>query len=229
MADSANRMAAYNHYGQKIGSKGERTRAAIIAATVILLESRGLRDVSVVEVAREAGVSPASFYVYFRGVPEVVLAALQSASQTSPELEDLLARDWHEGDAAASASRFVEAYTSLWNANATIFRVRNLAAEEGDERFYVARMQAAQPMMAGISAAIGRAQARGRVPAQLEPRACAGTMLMMLERLAAVGPLTRDHDGLSYRTLKDAAAYTLLAMLGKGGASLPLQQSSAGD
>lgn len=229
MADPATRTASYNHYGQKIGSKGERTRAGIIAATVGLLESRGLRDVSVVEVAREAGVSPASFYVYFRGVPEVVLEALEHASQTSPELEDLLERDWTEDDASRTALRFVEAYADLWNAKGTIFRVRNLAAEEGDERFYAARMKAAQPMMARISAAIARAQARGRAPCELEPRACAGTILMMLERLSAVGPMTPEQDGLSYRSLKDAAAYTLLAVLGEVTTSPLLLQSSAGD
>lgn len=206
--------ASYNHYGQKIGSKGERTRRALIEATVELLQSNGLRDVSVVDVARAAGISPATFYVYFRGVPEVVLAALQDASQTSPELEDLIGRDWKAAGAAGAAARFVDAYTRLWNANGTVFRVRNLAAEEGDARFYQARMQAAGPMMLGISAAVARAQAAGRVPASLSARACAGTILMMLERLAAVGPLTQEGDGLSYAALKDAAAHTLLAMVG---------------
>lgn len=214
MPKAASAAASYNHYGQKIGTKGERTRRALIEATVELLQSQGLRDVSVVDVARAAGISPATFYVYFRGVPEAVLAALQDASQTSPELEELIGRDWQAAGAREAAARFVEAYTRLWNANGTIFRVRNLAAEEGDERFYQARMEAAGPMMAGISAAVGRAQNAGRLPQGLSARACAGTILMMLERLAAVGPLTQQGDGLSYGALKDAAAHTLLAMVG---------------
>lgn len=214
MAKSGSTAAVYNHYGQKIGSKGERTRRALIEATVELLQSQGLRDVSVVDVARLAQISPATFYVYFRGVPEVVLAALEGASQTSPELEALIGRDWQAPGAREAAAQFVEVYTQLWNSNGTIFRVRNLAAEEGDERFYRARMQAAGPMMLGISAAVARAQAAGRVPAGLSARACAGTILMMLERLAAVGPLTAESDGLSYAALKDAAAHTLLAMVG---------------
>lgn len=208
---------SYNHYGQKIGSKGERTRQALIDATVKLLESHGLRDVSVSDVAREAGTSPATFYVYFRGVPEVVLAALEGASQTSPELEELIGRDWLEDQPEQQAQRFVEAYTTLWNRNGTVFRVRNLAAEEGDERFYRARMNAARPMMEGIAAAVARAQQAGRLPAALSPRACAGTMLMMLERLSAVGPMTQESDGLSYASLKAAAAHTVAAMLGARG------------
>ncbi len=214
MPKAASAAASYNHYGQKIGSKGERTRRALIEATVELLQSQGLRDVSVVDVARAAGISPATFYVYFRGVPEVVLAALEDASQTSPELEELIGRDWQAAGAHETAARFVEAYTRLWNANGTVFRVRNLAAEEGDARFYEARMRAAGPMMAGIADAVARAQAAGRLPQGLSARACAGTILMMLERLAAVGPLTQEGDGLSYGALKDAAAHTLLAMVG---------------
>ncbi len=204
----------YNHYGQKIGGKGERTRQMLIAATVDLLESRGLRDVAVVDVARAANLSAATFYVYFRGVPEVVLAALAQASFTTPELEDLIARDWRMPGAALAAQRFVEGYTRLWNANGVIFRVRNLAAEEGDQRFREARLRATRPLMTALEDAASRAQANGRLPQTLAPRACAATLLMMLERLAAVGPMTPSGPSLSYRSLKQAAAHTLMVMLG---------------
>ena len=211
------RPDAYNHYGQKIGSKGERTRQLLIDVTVDLLETHGLRDVSVVDVARAANTSPATFYVYFRGVPEVVLAALETASQTSPELEALLGQDWLAPGAAKNALPFVEAYTALWNRNRTIFRVRNLAAEEGDDRFYKARMLAATPMMAALTEQIARAQAAGHTPADLSARACAGTVLMMLERLAAIGPITHEDQGIDYAALKASAAYTVAFMLGARG------------
>ena len=71
-----------------------------------------------------------------------------------------------------------------------------------------------RPMMDALTAAAARAQAAGRVPAELSPRACAGTMLMMLERLSAIGPITVEGDGLGYAPLKAAAAHTLAAMLG---------------
>ncbi|GHA05129.1 TetR family transcriptional regulator [Novosphingobium arvoryzae] len=211
------RPDAYNHYGQKIGSKGERTRQLLIDVTVDLLETHGLRDVSVVDVARAANTSPATFYVYFRGVPEVVLAALETASQTSPELEALLGQDWLAPGAAQHALPFVEAYTALWNRHRTIFRVRNLAAEEGDDRFYKARMQAATPMMGALTEQIARAQAAGLAPSDLSARACAGTILMMLERLAAIGPITHEDQGIGYAALKSAAAYTVAFMLGARG------------
>jgi AcrR family transcriptional regulator len=208
------RAGGYNHYGQKIGSKGERTRQALIDATVELLGSHGLRDVSVADVARAAKTSPATFYVYFRGVPEVVLAALDGALQTSPEIEALFAKNWQGDDATGVARDFVDTYCAMWNRNRTIFRVRNMAAEEGDERFYRARMEAAVPVMNALTAQIQRAQAAGLVPSELKPRSCAGTILMMLERLAAIGPITEERDDISYDTLRAAAAYSVALMLG---------------
>lgn len=209
-----------NQNGQKIGSKGQRTRRLLIDTTVALLETHGLRDLSVMDVARAAETSPATFYVYFRGVPEVVLAALDDALQTSPELETALAQDWLAPGMAGKAIAVVIAYTDLWNRHRTVLRVRNLAAEEGDARFYAARTDASRPMMAELSGQIRRAQAAGRVPAALSAPACAGTILMMLERLAAIGPThlggERQGDGISYAELRAAAAHTLANVLGVG-------------
>lgn len=206
--------ASADGMARKLGAKGQRTRQQLIDATVALLETNGLRDVSVVDVARAANTSPATFYVYFKGVPEAVLAALDNASQTSPELEALIDRDWLGPGAMEDARMFVERYTELWNRNRNIFVVRNLAAEEGDTRFYEARMQQARPMMKAISEQVSRAQAAGRTPADLSPSACSGTILMMLERLAAIGPISRGEDGVSYANLKAAAAHHLAIMLG---------------
>lgn len=204
----------YNQHGQKIGSKGERTRNALITSTVELLETHGLRDVSVADVARHARTSPATFYVYFRDVADVVLAALENTAQTSPEVEEIASRDWLARGNEACSRRFVDSYCELWNRHRTIFCVRNMAAEEGDERFYAARMTAAMPMMEVLTAKIAQAQAAGLVPPELKPRSCAGTVLMMLERLAAIGPVTRADDDISYESLRAAAAHSVALMVG---------------
>jgi hypothetical protein len=76
-------------------------------------------------------------------------------------------------------------------------------------------MKQAVPMMTAISGQVARAQGAGRIPAHLSPRSCAGTILMMLERLSAIGPISRDHDdGVSYAELKAAAAHSIAMMLG---------------
>lgn len=206
--------ANYNQNGQKIGSKGQRTRRLLIDTTVELLETHGLRDLSVVDVARHAGTSSATFYVYFRDVPEVVLAALDIFSPVPEELEALINHDWFAPKALDQALAFVEAYTQYWNQHRTIFLVRNLASEEGDERFYDMRAETMRPLLDAMSHQIAHAQTTGRMEASLDPWACAGTLAMMLERLASVGPLSATRRGVSYEALKRSAAYTFAHMLG---------------
>jgi hypothetical protein len=64
---------------------------------------------------------------------------------------------------------------------------------------------------------IERAQVAGKLPAALKPRSCAATILMLLERLAAIGPITDERDDISYDALKAAAAHTVAMMLGARG------------
>lgn len=207
---------AYNQNGQKLGSKGYRTRKMLIETTVELLETRGLRQISVADVARAADTSPGTFYVYFRDVSDVVLAALENISHTSAEMEAIIAEDWLVPGAAARALDLVVAFTDQWNMHRTIFSVRNLAGEEGDIRFSQARTNAAQPMIRALVSQIRRAQQAERVPAELSAYACAATIVMTLERLAAVGPTQPTKEGLNYAELRRSAAFVTATMLGAG-------------
>jgi AcrR family transcriptional regulator len=209
--DAAERLI--NQNGQRIGAKGQRTRQRLIEVTIELLETHGLRDLTVAEVARVAQTSPATFYVYFDGVPDVVLAALETASQTSPEMLDLIAQDWVGHDGLAKAREFVGLYCKLWSAHGTIFRVRNLAAEEGDPRFMEARRDAVRPLLALLGKRVDAAKAAGRVAAGLDGQANAAAILILLERLAAVGPLMTG-EGPSHDLIKDAAADIVAHALG---------------
>jgi AcrR family transcriptional regulator len=203
-----------NQIGQKIGAKGLRTRQKLMSVTVDLLETHGLRDLTVAEIARVAETSPATFYVYFEGVPELLLAALEQTTQSAPELMAMLERDWAGPDGYRTARDFVELYCAHWREFSTVFRCRNLASEEGDERFQAARRTSVVPLIDALSARIASAQAAGRVPHHLQPRASAGAVLTLLERLAAVGPTTPEQPGMSLKTLKESAAHMVANMLG---------------
>lgn len=209
--DTAERLI--NQNGQRIGAKGQRTRQRLIEVTVELLETHGLRDLTVAEVARVAQTSPATFYVYFDGVPDVVLAALETASQTSPEMLDLIAQDWVGHDGLAKAREFVGLYCKLWSANGTVFRVRNLAAEEGDPRFMEARRHAVRSLLALLADSVDAAKAAGRVAAALDGQANAAAILILLERLAAVLPLMTG-ESPSHDLIQDSAADMIAHALG---------------
>src|SRR5262245_41368557 len=60
--------------GRSLGPRGVETRRRLLDATRVLLETHGVRDLRVVDIAREVGTSPATFYQYFRDVEEAVLA-----------------------------------------------------------------------------------------------------------------------------------------------------------
>jgi AcrR family transcriptional regulator len=203
-----------NQIGQTIGAKGLRTRQKLINVTVELLETHGLRDLTVAEIARVAATSPATFYVYFEGVPEVVLAALDQTMQSAPDLMAMLDGDLADGGEMDRTREFVELYCAYWWGYRTIFRCRNLAAEEGDARFLAARRSAVAPLMAALSKRIKAAQQDGRLPTHLEPRASAGAILTLIERLAAVGPMTPAQPGINFESLKDSAAFMIAGMMG---------------
>src|SRR5947209_9300350 len=51
--------------GRPLGRRAQQTRRRLLDATQELLESRSIRDVRVVDIARAVGTSPATFYQYF--------------------------------------------------------------------------------------------------------------------------------------------------------------------
>jgi hypothetical protein len=112
------------------------------------------------------------------------------------------------------AREFVERYCAYWWGYRIIFRCRNLAAEEGDARFLAARRSAVAPLMEALSERIKIAQQAGKLPAHLRPRASAGAILTLIERLAAVGPTTPVQPGIDFNALKDSAAFMIANMMG---------------
>ncbi len=197
--------------GKDIGRKGQNTRRKIIDGTVALLETMSLRDLRVAEVARAVGTSPASFYVYFSDVSEVVLAAINELSQSTPEILALLGDEWTAVTGAALAQTMVEMHCAYWNAHRTLFRIRNLAAEEGDQRFVDSRARSMLPLVVAISRKIEIAQRSGSVPAGLHPLATSGVIVAMLERVAAIMPDTARQ--FLPTDMVDATAFIMARML----------------
>ena len=58
-------------------SKGERTRERIGQIALDMMRTRGLEQVRVEEIAREAGVTKSSFYSYFSSKNEILIHLLQ--------------------------------------------------------------------------------------------------------------------------------------------------------
>lgn len=171
--------------GRALGRRALQTRTRLLEVTEELLGRRPLREISVADIARSAGTSPASFYQYFKNVEE---AALELAERASEELPALVARidgSWEGADGAARARDLVEAFLAHWDAHRAVLRLRNLAAEEGDARFLDLRARSMVPVLDALAQRVAAAQSSGRNDPALHPRAAAAAMTASLEILAS--------------------------------------------
>ena len=176
---------------RKPGAKGLQTRRQIIDVTISLLDQTRLRDLTVAQIARKAGVSTSTFYVYFKDVSDVVLAGLDELSVATPRLMEILSRDWSKDAAADLSDTLVTEYVNHWWEHRTLLRIRNLAAEEGDERFVLVRQNAVRPFLARVAEIVAERQKAGLFRRDLSALSVAGALTALLERVAAV---TRPED-----------------------------------
>lgn len=171
--------------GRVLGPRAQGTRQKLLSATKRMLDDQGLRDLRVIEIARNVGASPATFYQYFKDIEEAVLALAEAASAEMPVVAELLEDPW-QGEAGLERARaLVSAFIDIWDNHHAVLRVRNLVSDEGDERFKAARGRAMSPVLLGLARQIEISQAAGRISNREDPRAAAAATGAILERMAA--------------------------------------------
>lgn len=171
--------------GRPLGPRALRTRSRLLDATRALLAERPLREVAVVDIARRAGTSPATFYQYFKGPEDAIL---ELASRAAEEMPGVLAelRGLIPGPGALPAARaFVRAFISHWDRHRAVLLVRNLAAESGDRRFERVRRRALGPLLERLAAVTAAGQRSGSVSERLNPHAAGAALASIVERLSA--------------------------------------------
>jgi AcrR family transcriptional regulator len=166
--------------GRALGKRGAETRRRLLEATAARLEQNGLRDLRVVDIAREVGTSPATFYQYFRDVEEAVLALARAVGEQAAPLVERFDEPWEGEDGLAAARDLVDGFLVFWDEHRAVLRTRNLAAQEGDQRFRDVRNEALRPLTEGLS----RKVAEGHAPG-MTPYAAAAALVAMMERMAA--------------------------------------------
>jgi AcrR family transcriptional regulator len=171
--------------GRPLGKRGAATRRRLVEATAQLLESQGVRDLRVVDIAREVGTSPATFYQYFRDVEEAVLALTAEVGEELAPVDELLLRSWTGPSGLDAAREMVDAFIRYWDEHRAVLRTRNLAAQEGDPRFRQVRNNSLRPLTDHLAAAVADSQVTGRVSTEMAPMAAAAALVALLERMAA--------------------------------------------
>lgn len=171
--------------GRPLGPRALHTRQRLLDATERLLEERSVRDISVVEIARKAGTSPATFYQYFKDVSDATLRLAEQAAEEMPAVLELIDGSWRGQRGLDTARAIVEAFVRHWDAHRAVLLVRNLAADEGDRRFTKVRRQALEPVLERLARKVIESQESGRIAADVHPYAAAAALASILERLSA--------------------------------------------
>ncbi|MGV9754249.1 TetR family transcriptional regulator [Streptomyces tricolor] len=194
--------------GRVAGRRGQATRQKLLDCLSEMLSSSPYRDVKVIDVARKAGTSPATFYQYF---PDVEGAVLEIAEQMAAEgagLTELLeGHSWAGKSGWATAQELVDGFLEFWRKNDAILRVVDLGAAEGDKRFYKIRMKILNSVNNSLADSIAELQSKGRVDKDVNPAAVAGSLVAMLAAVAA------HQKGFSSWGVKQAELKPNLALL----------------
>lgn len=171
--------------GRPLGPRALGTRNRLLQATVELLREKSVRDVAVVDIARNAETSPATFYQYFKDVTEAILRLAERAAEEMPAVVDLIERPWRGAEGFDTARALSDAFIQHWDSHRAVLLVRNLAADEGDRSFQKVRREALRPVLDELAKKIEDSKRAGRVGPEVHAYAAAAALAAILERLAA--------------------------------------------
>ena len=172
--------------GRVAGRRGQATRQKLLDCLSDMLSSSPYRDVKVIDVARKAGTSPATFYQYFPDVEGAVLEIAEQMASESSALAGLLeGRSWAGKAGWQTAQDLVDGFLDFWRRNDAILRVVDLGAAEGDKRFYKLRMKILNAVNSSLTDAVAELQSKGRIDKDVNPAAIAGALVAMLAAVAA--------------------------------------------
>ena len=168
--------------GRVPGRRGRATRQRLLECTTELLVATPWRSIKVIDIAREAGTSPATFYQYFENVEAAITVLAEELVEGAGELAGLVDGDWSEGASWTTAVAVVQGFMDYWETNRAVFRVVELTTVEGDLRFQGLRVRALNAVTVTLARVI--ATTSDGSPAGSDPMAAAGTLIAMLAQVA---------------------------------------------
>jgi AcrR family transcriptional regulator len=157
--------------GRVPGRRGRATRDKLLKATADLLDKKSYRDLTVVEIAKRARTSTATFYQYFADVEAALVELARALTDEAPSLVEIIrTEDW---------MKLVDAFVDLWDRHHAILRVVDLAIAEGDLRFRNIRTHLLSQVTDALRDAVVRSDGH-----DVEPRAQAATVVSLLAHVA---------------------------------------------
>jgi AcrR family transcriptional regulator len=172
--------------GRVPGRRGQATRQRLLACTEDLLATTSYRDVKVIDIARQAGTSPATFYQYFPDVEAAILVLAEEMAHEGQHLTDIITvGSWRGRASYDTALELVDAFMAFWDEHRAVLRVMDLATDEGDRRFQRIRVRLLNDITRALAEVARVSHQRGRLPDGIDPMAGAGVLVSMLAHVAA--------------------------------------------
>jgi AcrR family transcriptional regulator len=176
-------------------------RAMIMAATEELLTERRMEEITVLDVIERAGVSRASFYIYFES-KYAPLAAL--AEEVADKLYNVYWAEYLAGEESPTLEVYREHWRQtlvFWGEHRAVL-VAAAAAWRSDPAAIEGWHALWTEYVENNVAFIERARARGDAPPGLDARALASSLTWMSENalylaFAEAAPEFHDHDRLA--------------------------------
>ena len=173
--------------GRTPGARGRATRQRLLDETAAALRTTAYRDVAVVDVAKAAGTSAATFYQYFKGIEDavLVLAAEVVVDGADRLVAPVRGAPWRGETGLAAATAVVDSFLAFYTDHRPLLRVMDLGTEEGDQRFKQVRGRLFIDVTDALTERVAREIEEGHHPADAEPRSIEGAMTSMLAHVAA--------------------------------------------
>lgn len=172
--------------GRVPGRRGMATRQRLLECTGQMLRSSAYRDIKVVDIAREAGTSPATFYQYFPDVESAVLVLAEELSAEGERFANLVGTaTWRGREGYDAANELADAFLQFWEQHRPILKVIDLATFEGDVRFREIRTSFLAATAEALRNAVADMRSAGRHPDDIDPAAMSGVLVSMLVNVSA--------------------------------------------
>lgn len=155
-----------------------------------MLEERPFRDLTIDEVAREAGISRTAFYFYFRDKHELLMAVTAEVAEALYQEAD---RWWHgRGDPDMLVREALSGVGAVYERHAPLLRVATEVSTYDEEvrRFWRSLVER---FIAATADYLRREQRAGRVR-HLDPRSTAEALVWMVERTLYIEVATGDRS-----------------------------------
>jgi AcrR family transcriptional regulator len=170
-----------NQLGQKMGRKGQITRRRIVERTRSLIAVSSYNELNSTEVAREAGVSVATFYTYYKDLDDLLLDCVMDVLAESDSIFEALKDTWSQAELPLHMARFVEHYMDYWDRHRYELRILCIESDRGKPQFIRLRVDLSNRIIEALGSQFKKSR-----PSLTNHYMLASVIYTSMERLASL-------------------------------------------